>query len=103
MVPSNFSFLLRGTRSGGVATNISWLPGDEFQIDPDLGVIAELQTNSKFLQSLELGFGAPKFDQHRGRQRRSVGGVGPEGAVALDEADQALGGEGRGEGGGDAD
>ena len=34
---------------------------------------------------------------------RPVGRVGPQRPVALDQADQPLGGEGRGEGGGDAD
>ena len=38
-----------------------------------------------------------------GGEAGPVGGVGPERAVALDQADQPLGGEGRGEGGGDAD
>ena len=41
--------------------------------------------------------------KNRGGEGGPVGGVGPERAVALDQADQALGGEGRGEGGGDAD
>ena len=41
--------------------------------------------------------------KNRGRQRGAIGGVGPERPVALDQADEALRGKGRGERGGDSD
>ena len=43
------------------------------------------------------------FDENRGCQGGSIRGVGPERAVALDQSDQPLRGEGRDEGGGDAE
>src|SRR4051794_5000081 len=61
-----------------------------------------IQVKSKLLQFLDKAL-PPQLGEHRRRQGGAVGGVGPEGPVALDQADQPLRGQGRGEGGADAE